>query len=81
MRRLSKHTDAINVLKDERDRTVVDILYLQKCIGNIEEHLKHGAPFPAMHEYQTVRLRRKVKEQTHYAKKLTAAIKTLEEDN
>lgn len=78
---MSEHIEAINVLKDERDRTVNDILYLQKCIGNIDEHLTKGAPFPAMHNYQSVRLKRKLKEQSRYAKKLTAAIKTLEEDN
>lgn len=77
---MSKHTEAVNVLREERDRTVSDILYLQKCIGNIADHLKQGAPFPASHEFQSVRLKRKLKEQTRYAKKLTAAIKTLEED-
>lgn len=78
---MSNHTDAINVLRDEVDRMVRNILQTQKHIGNIEEHLKNGAPFPAMHEYQSMRLRRSLKEQVKTANNLTASIKALEEAN
>lgn len=78
---MSNHTYVINILSDELERTLRDILYIRRCIVNVENHIKKGAPFPATHQYQATRLRRRLKDQLKAAEKIGAAIKTLEEDN
>jgi hypothetical protein len=77
---MPKHTYAINLLSDELERTVRNVLYLQKCIGKVQKHLDRGTDHPQTHRSHKLRLENSLKEQVRNSEKIKAAIKVLEED-
>lgn len=77
---MSKHLEAINVLKDALEEVVKNVQYLQICLGKSK---LTKALYPSRNAIllsADLRWRRKMKEQLKKGKALEAAINVLERD-
>lgn len=77
---MSKHVEAINVLKDELEEVVKNVQYLQVCLGKSKLSATLYPNRNSILLSADLRWRRKMKDQLKKGKALEAAIKVLERD-
>jgi hypothetical protein len=79
---MAKHTEAINVLKDELEDIVARVKWLRAADARFEfAKIVTGNNIPAAAEYEGWKFRQALKVQLRRGKSIMASIKILEGDN